>query len=60
MLDQLIEKLEMLGPFATEAAPRDETGKRVPQKKIVDPIVAGAERSGIAFEEIIAHAKRSH
>jgi hypothetical protein len=26
----------------------------------VDPIVAGAERNGIAFEEIIVEAKRSH
>ena len=59
MLDQLIAKLEALGPLATEAAPADQTGKRVPQKKIVDPIVAGVGRSGIAFDEIITHAKRS-
>jgi hypothetical protein len=26
----------------------------------VDPIVAGAERSGITVEDIIAHAKQSH
>ena len=60
MLDQLIAKLEVLGPLATEAAPGDRTGKRVPQKKIVDPIVAGAERRGITVEEMIAHAKQSH
>ena len=60
MLDQLIAKLEVLGPLASEAALGDKTGKRVPQKKIVDPIVAGAERSGITVEEIIAQAKQSH
>ena len=60
MLDQLIEKLEVLGPLASAAATGDHARKRLPQKKIVDPIVAGAERSGVAVEEIIAHAKRSH
>ena len=60
MLDQLIEKLEVLGPLASDAATGDQAGKRIPQKKIVDPIVAGAERSGIAFEEVIAQAKRAH
>jgi septal ring factor EnvC (AmiA/AmiB activator) len=60
VLDQLLEKLEVLGPLAVDVARGDRAGKRVPQKKIVDPIVAGAERSGIAFEEIIAQAKRSH
>ena len=60
MLDQLIEKLEVLAPLASDAASGDQTGKRVPQKKIVDPIIAGGERSGITVEEIIADAKRSH
>ena len=60
MLDQLIEKLEMLGPLASDVATGDHVGKRAPQKKIVDPIIAGAERGGIAFEEIIANAKGSH
>ena len=60
VLDQLIAKLEVLGPLATEPAPGDRAGKRVPQKKIVDPIVAGAERSGITVEEMIAHAKQWH
>ena len=59
MLDQLIEKLDLLGPLAADAVPGNAP-KRVPQKKIVSPIVASAERSGISFEEIIAHAKRAH
>jgi hypothetical protein len=60
MLDQVSEKIEALGPLEADAASGDAQGKRVPQKKIVDPIIEDAELSGIAFEEIIAHARRSH
>ena len=60
MLDRLIEKLEVLGPLATEAALAGHAGKRVPQKKIVDPIIEVAGLDGVAVDEIVAQAKRSH
>ena len=60
VLDQLIEKLEVLGPLATDAVSGDQDRKRVPQKKIVNPIIEIAGQEGVIVDEILAQAKRAH
>ena len=58
LLAQVGEKIGALGPLENEAGAAG--GKRVPQKKIVDPIIEVAGLEGIAFEAIIAKASQSH
>jgi hypothetical protein len=60
MLHQVGEKIGALGPLEDEAVSGNAGGKRVQQKKIVDPIIESAERSGITFEEIVAEARQAH
>jgi hypothetical protein len=60
MLEQVGEKIEALGPLEDEAVSADAGGKRIPQKKIVDPIIDIAGLDGITFDEIVARARQSN